>query len=304
MPSINSNYPFDLEDKVTWDELAPSLQDKFKELWNKIEATNAYLSDRIGDVRLTIDYKAPENPIEYAELWFDARYMILRSLINGEWKLTTAAWYKNNSSTVVSTPEAPLSTNERTNCHCYAVKYEQDGYCHCKSQMWDPSTVPEGQVSDIAFNKKINNTISSSKYQWVLKCNMDSINVQTLNAYTEENPNANAIIPNGTGSRVTDESGNLVATVTYDTKYDPIFDENSMTSYIFNSGTYTIPFTYTDPVKLTGIIGRLAPYSNGPVTIQLQVYSDTKYITIGEVTLAGNPQYAITCHGACHCARW
>lgn len=304
MPSINSNYPFDLEDKVTWDELAPSLQDKFKELWNKIEATNAYLSDRIGDVRLTIDYKAPENPIEYAELWFDARYMILRSLINGEWKLTTAAWYKNNSSTVVSTPEAPLSTNERTNCHCYAVKYEQAGYCHCKSQMWDPSTVPEGQVSDIAFNKKINNTISSSKYQWVLKCNMDSINVQTLNAYTEENPNANAIIPNGTGSRVTDESGNLVPTVTYDSKYDPIFDENSMTSYIFNSGTHTISFTYTDPVNLTGILGRLTPYSNGPVTIQLQVYSDTKYITIGEVTLAGNPQYAITCHGACHCARW
>lgn len=304
MATISNNYNFNLEDKITWDELAPSLKDKFKELWNKLYATNAYLDDRTGGIRVTISASPPSNPIEYNELWFDTRYMIWRTLVNKEWILTRAAWYGQDHTTVISTPEAPLSSNDRTNCHCYTIKYPNEGYCHCKAQMWDPSTVPEGQVSDIAFNKKINNPYTTKNYQWIIKADMDSTNIQTLNAYTADEPNANAIIPMYMTTRVTNEKGESVEYVSFDSRYDLMFDENNFTSYVFNTGTFIIPFTFGNATKLTGIFGRLAPYSNGPVTITLQAYANNTYNTIATITLAGNPQYAQHCHSNCHCQRW
>ena len=304
MPTINANFNFNLEDKVTWEELAPSLQDKFKELWNKLNATNAWLDDRLGDIRITIDYDPPTAPVEYNELWFDLRYMVARAYVKGDWVLTRGAWYGKEASTVTSTPEAPLSTNDRTNCHCYAVDYGLPSYCHCKSQMWDPSTVPEGQQSNLAFNQNINNPYISTKYQWTIKCNMDSVNIQTLNATTEEDPNVNAIIPMNIVTNVPDSNGGSSPYCTFDSKYDPIFDGSTSTSYVFNTGTTTIPITFAQPIKLTNIFGRLAPYSNGPVTITFYVFVGSSYQQLAQITLAGNPQYAITCHNACHCARW
>lgn len=305
MTTINSRYSFDLEDKITWDEWSPSLQDKLQALWNKLHATNAYLDDRIGGIRTTIDSAPPNDPVEYNELWFDTRYMILRSYTKGNWTLTKAAWYGGAHGSVVSTPEAPLSTNPVTNCHCYAIQYTNEGYCHCKSQMWDQSTVPEGQISDIAFNKKTDTSYNTNRYQWVIEVKMYGVIVQSLNAYTDENPNTNAIIPSTEATRVQNEQGGYSKYVTFDSQYDPMFDENATSSYVFNEEkTYTIPFTFAENIKLTHIFGRLAPYSNGPVTIHLQAYTSNSWKTIATITLNGNPQYATFCHGNCHCARW
>lgn len=304
MTTISTRYHFDLEDKVGWDELAPSLQDKFAELWNKLYMNNAWIDDRTGGIRVTIAAAPPSNPVEYCELWFDTRFMIWRTLRRGNWELTRAAWYPKDHTTVTSTPEAPLSTNDRTNCHCYTVKWNTDGYCHCKSQLWDSSTVPEGTKSNVAFNQKINNAYTTTRYKWIIKTQMDACNIQTLNAYTKENPNTNAIIPMDSTTRVTNEKGESVAYVTFDSKYDPLFDENTSTSFVFNTGTFEIPFTFAKPIKLTGIFGRLASYSNGPLTIQLYGYANNAWNFIAEITLAGNPQYAQHCHRSCHCRRW
>lgn len=305
MTTINARYSFDLEDKVTWDEWSPSLQDKFNQIWNKLYASSAYLDDRIGGIRTTIDSAPPNDPVEYNELWFDTRYMVLRSYTKGDWTLTRAAWYGGDHGSVVSTPEAPLSSNPATNCHCYAVNYTNEGYCHCKSEMWDPSTVPEGSTSNIAFNVSTDRSYLTTRYQWVIEIKMYGVIIQSLNGYTDENPNVNVIIPSTEMTRVENEQGQAVSYVTFDSQYDPMFDDNSTSSYVFaEERNYTIPFTFAQPVEITHIFGRLAPYSNGPVTIHLQAYYNNAWTTIKTITLAGNPQYATFCHGNCHCARW
>lgn len=304
MATINSSYSFDLEDRITWDELAPSLQDKFKELWNKIYATNGYLDDRTNNIRITIGTAPPNKPIEYMEYWFDTRYMVTRAYVDGKWELTRAAWYGKNHNTVVSTPEAPLSKNPATVCHCHTITWPNEGYCHCKTQLWDPSTVPEGMVSDISFNQKTDSSASSKQYQLIINAKMDAVVIQTLNCYTDEVPNSNAILPSYTTTRVSNEIGEQVEYCTFDSKYDAMFDENANTSYVFNTGTVTIPITFGNNIKLTGLFGSLANYSNGPVTITLQVYTANQWKTIKTITLKGNPQYASHCHGNCHCARW
>jgi hypothetical protein len=306
MASTSSRYKFNPEDKINWEELAPSLQDKFKALWNSVNNNHQYLGDRIGDVRLTVGFDPPLDPIEYCELWFDTSIMTMRAYTDGKWTLTCAGWYGNSSKDVTSTDESRLSSNPRTNCHCYMVDHkglQGDGFCHCKMQLWDSSTIQIGKASKISFNKLVEVPYSATdKYKWIITPSAPGVIIQTLNGYSVDNQSSYLIIPKDSQTKVL-KNGEYVPYCDFPEQFDPLFDDQYLTMFALDI-KYTIDVVFADKVKFGGIVGRLAPYSSGPVNIKLQAQNDSNWITIFEIALAGNPQYVTTCHRHCHCARW
>ena len=70
------------EDKIQWEEWAPSLQDRLKALYLKIKAMSICLGHYTSAVRITIGDTQPTNPIPYGEIWWDTRYEVFRVLTN------------------------------------------------------------------------------------------------------------------------------------------------------------------------------------------------------------------------------
>ena len=95
--------------------------------------------------------------------------------------------------------------------------------------------------------------------------------------------------------------------VTYDPKYAGMFssDVNSTTAFV-QGQTYYIPIKFGMAKKINSVYGTLTHFSSGPVTVLLQASYDNgaTYDNISSVTMKGNYQAAIICHGSCHCARW
>lgn len=303
MASTSSRYAFNPEDKINWEELAPSLQDKFKGLWNRLNNDNKYLNDRIGDVRFTVGMKPPFDPIEYCELWFDTNIMALRAYVNGKWELTRGAWYGNSNSDVKSTTEGRLSSNQRTNCHCYNVKQAEiigDGFCHCKMQLWNSDNVKVGDRSKLAFNDEITVAYSeTTQYRWTIEPRGRGVTIQTLNAYTAENKQTNLILPTELQQRV-EKNGEFVYFCSFNAKYDGMFDNSSSTTSVIGSKEI-IPFEFAYKQKIGGVVGRLAAYSGGPVTITLEAYNTPNWIKLYSIDLPGNPQAYSVCHNHFPC---
>lgn len=296
---------FNKEDKICWDELAPSLQDKFKFLQNLINEKKEEVNNRVGDVRVTIGKYPPSNPVEYCEVWFDTNIMALRVFAHRKWTITRAAWYGNSASSVESTTEANLSSNPRTNCHCYTVAFQQEGYCHCKVQLWDSSTAAAGTTSSISFNQDTNKSFNSTTdYRFILNTSVPGVSIASLNCTSEDSPNSDAIPSHGEIVRVKNAEGVYTDFCEFDPIYDQMFDQDSNSAYTVPPGTTVIPLKFANKIKLTTCHGKLFDYSNGPVTITLQANTNGGYMTIYTITLAGNPRGASTCHSNCHCARW
>lgn len=317
MPSIDNNYNFNLEDKIRWEEWAPSLQDKLKYIWNELQASSAYLDERLGDIRITIGENPPLYPIPYNELWFDTRYMVARIFTESGWHMTHAAWYGGSNDDIYDEVDSPLSHNPDTNCHCYTIGWTSQEYCHCKSQMWE-DTEPEDSLTDMSFNQSIPNPVSAKKYRFELYGNAPSsgmdIMLQTLNVATNLYPN-NGITPSYEINRVLDENGVSVDYVITDEQYDPIFDDDSSTFYTVNNGYTYIDFTFGQMTTVTKIYGRLIPYSSGPlyINVQYQTSTSTEWINLFNnvidgittgIKLKGNYIPYSVCHSSCHCARW
>lgn len=290
MSSINGRYKYNLEDNICWEELAPSLQDKFKALWAIINNIESYLNSRTGDVRVTVGPTPPQNPVEYAEFWIDTNFMAIRIFMEGKWEFTRGAWYGTSARDVFSTTESRLSSNPRTNCHCYIVKFENAGFCHCKMQLWDPSTVEVGSESPISFNKAIEVNYSSTMYfRFIINAATDGVVIQTLNTTDDIGNNTNAIVPKNNKDRQIDhQTGQYVYYCDYDDRYNAIFDGTTNTEYGFNKGITIIPIKYSSPMLMAGVFCRLNPYSKGPVTITLQAHNNGSFMTIMEKTLRGN----------------
>lgn len=307
MASTSSRYAFNPEDKINWEELAPSLQDKFKGLWNRLNNDNKYLSDRIGDVRFTVGYKPPFDPIEYCELWFDTNIMALRAYVNGKWELSRGAWYGNSNTDVKSTSEGRLSSNPRTNCHCYNVNHAQiigEGFCHCKMQLWDSSTVKVGEKSKLAFNQEIATPYNETEqYRWIIDPKAPGVSIQELNGYNASNKQSTLILPIESQQKV-EKNGTFVYFCEFDSKYDGMFDNDRYTMYAAGTSRTIVPFTFAYKQKFAGVIGRLPGFSGGPVEITLQAYNAPNWITIFNTTLAGNPQAYSTCHDHFPCRDW
>ena len=65
---------FDPEDLIKWEELAPSLQKRFKDIWDAINKLDKRISDvelLLNGVRLTIAYSPPASPIADKEIYVD-----------------------------------------------------------------------------------------------------------------------------------------------------------------------------------------------------------------------------------------
>lgn len=294
---------FNKEDKICWEELSPSLQDKFKSLQNMIDSEYSYLQDRSGDVRLTIGPEPPELAIEYAELWFDTNIMALRAYAHHKWSITRAAWYLDGASTVKSTTEANLSSNERTNCHCYTINYTLKKYCHCKTQLWDSSVVAVGSESKVSFNKVIEADFKgSNEYRLIFITSKPSVTVSGCNFYAQ-GTQGNIVPSHEDAQRVLTGEGVYKDFCEFNEIYDPIFDASSYSSYTLNPGTTIIPLNFVNAQKFTHIHCNLLPYSNGPVTVRLQV-NNSGFRTIFEKTLPGDPAAYSICHSSCHGHSW
>lgn len=89
---------FNFEDKVTWDELAPSLQAKFKKLQDKIKTDTTLAKYRLADNRITISRYSPQNPINNKDLWIDEKYRIARVFTENYWEFTRCGWASSNLS--------------------------------------------------------------------------------------------------------------------------------------------------------------------------------------------------------------
>ena len=71
---------FNPEDKIQWEEWAPSLQDRLKSLFAKVNAGSMFIFKYLGNIRITIGEHQPVNPVVYREIWWDTRFEVFRVL--------------------------------------------------------------------------------------------------------------------------------------------------------------------------------------------------------------------------------
>lgn len=98
-PSVPGTY--DKERNVTWDEIAPSLQQKFLNLSKEINDSINQIANLFGKNRITIGPNAPTSPEPDNEIWFDTRkgeesvkfYMDKNGGTSYKWEITKGAWY-------------------------------------------------------------------------------------------------------------------------------------------------------------------------------------------------------------------
>lgn len=100
---------YDPEEQITWDEIAPSLQDRFKQLAESIDINMDNFNNKINNYRLTISYDPPLNAEQDRDIWWDLNYDVLRAYTPTDvtaqdktykWQYTRAAWYGGASSDV------------------------------------------------------------------------------------------------------------------------------------------------------------------------------------------------------------
>lgn len=100
---------WDPEEQITWDEIAPSLQDRFKSISESIDRNMDHFDDLLLNARLTIGFDPPMHPEPDRDIWWDMNYDVLRAYtandIDAEeptygWQFTRAAWYGGSSNDI------------------------------------------------------------------------------------------------------------------------------------------------------------------------------------------------------------
>ena len=99
---------FEQEEKITWEEISPSLQKRFLSLADDINKLGENYSRRFGDIRVTIGYDPPINPEMERDIWIDLNFMIVRFYMStdmnpktAKWYYTHAAWYDGSANDIV-----------------------------------------------------------------------------------------------------------------------------------------------------------------------------------------------------------
>lgn len=310
---------FNLEDKVRWEEWAPSLQDKLKALLNKWSAGYGWSSNYAGAVRITIGPVAPQNCVQYSDIWWDTRYQVLRVLTEEGWILTRGAWHAGANSDVEDSIDNPLSHNPVTRCHCYTINWDASQYCHCKVSKWESTetnkTTRTGFQNHYGYQDTKYSAFKTSGY-FIINTGSSSgtVSVSSLNFNSEKYPTG-AII--GSSDPAFKRDSNLYTPISYsntdvsDLDPSPLFDGNANTYVNFPRGTsYKISLKANEDVTvgdIGNIYGTLLNNSNGPVTFELYLRSVTnasQYVKVFSITLLGNYDPGVACHHSCHCARW
>ena len=279
---------FNLEDKVRWDELSPSLQDELKSLYNRYHAMYGVFENTNNTIRITVGKNPPKFAIKYNELWFDTKYMVLRCLTDDGWILTRAYWYDKKAETVLDDVDAPRSRNPRTTCHCYNLTWEDkfNNLCHCHNVVYKAPIVGNDEKSLVSFIMKTTASTYSTKYRFILTPTGGTVHVLTLNAINADNETVAAIYP--TQKSVSDMGEeSVIGYFNYvPEQYNFIFD-NSDVSGCDIAGNTIIPVTFTKKVKLIKVYCQIASGSSGLI-VQLDEFVGGTYITVFKTSLNGD----------------
>ena len=268
---------FNPEDKIQWEEWAPSLQDRLKAIFAKIYSGSLFIFKFLGNIRITIGERQPVNPVVYREIWWDTRFEVFRVLTSEGWVMTRATWYDGSNDNIQNDATSPISLNPRTNCHCYTISWNNSYYCHCKTQSSKAPSVPVNKVTDLGFNLPITASAPATKYYKFIisstaQATYEQIIFQSLNITDVNAPNEGAIIDitDGGINRVTSSDGSSQKYVTYDPKYTGMFssDYNSTTAFV-QGQTYYVPIKFAEDKKIDSVFGTLTYFSSGPVTALL-----------------------------------
>lgn len=94
---------FDKESLVRWEDIAPSLQDRFITMGNDIDKNMSNFDNLMQNSRLTISLDPPMHPETNRDVWWDDNYDVLRAYMaqyndqgqlgESSWQYTRGAWY-------------------------------------------------------------------------------------------------------------------------------------------------------------------------------------------------------------------
>lgn len=122
-----ANTTFNLEDKIKWGELAPSLQARFTELEDEVNNQYGQYESYLNGIRITFGEQAPFNPKNNQEIWVDTKYKVVRYYAENNWEFTRASWYGGDSSGIQTPPTTDTDTPE-PDIPEYETKWYTDNY--------------------------------------------------------------------------------------------------------------------------------------------------------------------------------
>lgn len=202
---------YDPEEQITWDEIAPSLQDRFKRLAESIDINMDNFNNKINNYRLTISYDPPLNAEQDRDIWWDLNYDVLRAYTPTDvtaqdktykWQYTRAAWYGGASSDVK--PEVIPSPTVQ--------------WSRVKSLTWISNVASNGQYTTTDENPRTMQYTANKEGYYRLRdnCMVYAYNAQT--SYTHDGGQLTVVVykqaKNGDSYGAQEE----IYRVTYDSK--------------------------------------------------------------------------------------
>ena len=202
---------YDPEEQITWDEIAPSLQDRFKRLAESIDINMDNFNNKINNYRLTISYDPPLNAEQDRDIWWDLNYDVLRAYTPTDvtaqdktykWQYTRAAWYGGASSDVK--PEVIPSPTVQ--------------WSRVKSLTWISNVASNGQYTTTDENPRTMQYTANKEGYYRLRdnCMVYAYNAQT--SYTHDGGQLTVVVYKQAknGDRYGDQEE--IYRVTYDSK--------------------------------------------------------------------------------------
>lgn len=202
---------YDPEEQITWDEIAPSLQDRFKRLAESIDINMDNFNNKINNYRLTISYDPPLNAEQDRDIWWDLNYDVLRAYTPTDvtaqdktykWQYTRAAWYGGASSDVK--PEVIPSPTVQ--------------WSRVKSLTWISNVASNGQYSTTDENPRTMQYTANKEGYYRLRdnCMVYAYNAQT--SYTHDGGQLTVVVYKQAKNGDSYEEQEEIYRVTYDSK--------------------------------------------------------------------------------------
>lgn len=202
---------YDPEEQITWDEIAPSLQDRFKRLAESIDINMDNFNNKINNYRLTISYDPPLNAEQDRDIWWDLNYDVLRAYTPTDitaqdktykWQYTRAAWYGGASSDVK--PEVIPSPTVQ--------------WSRVKSLTWISNVASNGQYTTTDENPRTMQYTANKEGYYRLRdnCMVYAYNAQT--AYTHDGGQLTVVVYKQAKTGDSYGAQEEIYRVTYDSK--------------------------------------------------------------------------------------
>lgn len=202
---------YDPEEQITWDEIAPSLQDRFKRLAESIDINMDNFNNKINNYRLTISYDPPLNAEQDRDIWWDLNYDVLRAYTPTDvtaqdktykWQYTRAAWYGGASSDVK--PEVIPSPTVQ--------------WSRVKSLTWISNVASNGQYTTTDENPRTMQYTANKEGYYRLRdnCMVYAYNAQT--SYTHDGGQLTVVVYKQAKNGDSYDEQEEIYRVTYDSK--------------------------------------------------------------------------------------